>query len=108
MEQEFGPKTAKAIRDSLGTPGNDETVDGCGRYSVCGIQAEDIITDVMERVAAAEGYFVADAWDVGNALKYLLRAGKKDNLDEELGKAENYLHHCRTGEWLAEGKDTRC
>lgn len=40
------------------------------------------------------------AWDVGNALKYLLRAGRKDALSEELGKAENYLHHALTGEWL--------
>lgn len=51
-------------------------------------------------VEAARLEAMAQAWDVGNALKYLLRAGRKDALDIELGKAENYLHHALTGEWL--------
>lgn len=29
-----------------------------------------------------------------------MRGGRKDALDIELGKAENYLHHALTGEWL--------
>lgn len=77
-----------------------EKVDGRGRYEVCGIQAQEIIVDVMERVDSAEGFGMSQALDVGNALKYLLRAGRKDALDIELGKAENYLHHALTGEWL--------
>lgn len=79
-----------------------EKVDGRERYSLCGgaVKAEDVIADVMERVESAEGFGMAQAWDVGNALKYLLRAGRKDALDIELGKAENYLHHALTGEWL--------
>lgn len=77
-----------------------EKVDGRERYEVCGIQAEDIIADVMERVESAEGFGMSQAWDVGNALKYLLRAGRKDALSEELGKAENYLHHALTGQWI--------
>lgn len=79
-----------------------EKVDGSDRYSLCGgtVSAEDVIADVMERVESAEGFGMSQAWAVGNALKYLLRAGKKDALDTELGKAENYLHHALTGEWL--------
>ena len=80
-----------------------DEVDGRDRYDVCGIQAERIISDVMERVESAEGYGMAQAWDVGNAIKYLLRAGRKDARSEELGKAENYLHHARTGGWIGEG-----
>lgn len=87
-----------------------EKVDGRERYEVRGIQAEDIIADVMERVESAEGFGMSQAWDVGNALKYLLRAGRKDALSEELGKAENYLHHALTGEWLESNdrKETKC
>lgn len=79
-----------------------EKVDGRERYSLCGgaVKAEDVIADVMGRAESAEGFGMAQAWDVGNALKYLLRAGRKDALDIELGKAENYLHHALTGEWL--------
>lgn len=77
-------------------------IDGRDRYLLCGgsVKAEDVIADVMERVESSEGFGMAQTWDVGNALKYLLRAGRKDALDIELGKAENYLHHARTGEWL--------
>ncbi|MDY5560657.1 MAG: DUF3310 domain-containing protein [Collinsella sp.] len=74
-------------------------IDGRGRYGVCGIQAEDVISEVMERVYERTDSAMA-AWDVANALKYLLRLGRKDGLETELGKAENYLHHARTGEWL--------
>lgn len=79
-----------------------EKVDGRERYSLCGgaVKADDVIADVMGRVESAEGFGMSQAWDVGNALKYLLRAGRKDALDIELGKAENYLHHALTGEWL--------
>lgn len=81
-----------------------EKVDGRERYSMCGgaVKAEDVISEVMERVESADGYGMAQAWDVGNALKYLLRAGRKDAMGIELGKAENYLHHARTGKWIGE------
>ena len=38
---------------------------------------------------------------LGNAAKYLLRAGKKDgnSKDQDLSKAEQYIHRARTGEW---------
>ena len=76
-----------------------ESVDGRDRYNVGGIKAEDVIVRVMDRVFESCGLMFT-AWDVGNALKYLLRLGKKDDVEIELGKAENYLHHARTGRWL--------
>lgn len=81
-----------------------EKVDGRERHPLCGgaVKAEDAIADVMERVESAEGFGMARAWDVGNALKCLLRAGRKGALDIEPGKAENYLHRALTGEWLSE------
>lgn len=79
-------------------------IDGRGRYDVCGIQAEDVISEVMERVYERTDSAMA-AWDVANALKYLLRLGRKDGLETELGKAENYLHHARTGKWIGEEND---
>lgn len=88
-----------------------EKVDGHDRYTLRGgVKAEDVIADVMERVESVEGFGMSQAWDVGNALKYLLRAGRKDALDIELGKAENYLHHAITGQWLEsnERKETEC
>lgn len=81
-----------------------EKVDGRERYEVRGIQAEDIIAEVMECLAP-ETDGMAPVWDVGNALKYLLRIGGKDPWTIEAGKAENYLHHARIGKWIGEGND---
>ena len=39
---------------------------------------------------------------VSFAVKHLLRAGLKDDVDVELKKAEDYLHKARTGDWLEE------
>lgn len=85
-----------------------ETVDGTARYSLGGIAAEDVIAAVMARALRAscgpggrpDAERAAFAWDVGNALKYLLRLGAKDSLAVEVAKAENYLHHARTGRWM--------
>lgn len=42
------------------------------------------------------------AWDVAIALKSIFMAGRVEEPEEELRKAENYLHHARTGEWIGE------
>lgn len=77
-----------------------ESVDGSGRYTLdCGAKAEDVIAEIMGRVYWASDSAAA-AWDVANALKYLLRIGRKDGWAVEIAKAENYLHHASTGEWL--------
>jgi hypothetical protein len=49
-----------------------------------------------------EHYCNVRAMWVSFAVKHLLRAGLKDDVDIELLKAENYLHKARTGEWLDE------
>lgn len=77
-----------------------ESVDGRARYTLdCGVGAEDVIAEILERVHEASGSPAA-AWDVANAIKYLLRIGRKDGWAVEVAKAENYLHHALTGEWL--------
>jgi hypothetical protein len=77
-----------------------EQVSGKARYSLSGgVETEDVIACVMANAFMSTGDMYK-AWDVGNALKYLLRFGRKDGCDVELGKAENYIHHARTGEWL--------
>ena len=44
------------------------------------------------------------AYDIGTAVKYQCRAGLKpdNNWKDDIRKAENYLHHARTGEWIKE------
>ena len=44
------------------------------------------------------------AYDIGTAVKYQCRAGLKpdNNWKDDIRKAENYLHHARTGEWRKE------
>ena len=41
------------------------------------------------------------AYNIGLAIKYLLRLGLKEgeSWEEDVAKAENYLHRARTGEW---------
>lgn len=34
------------------------------------------------------------------AIKHLTRLGKKNEIDSELSKTENYLHRSRTGKWI--------
>lgn len=42
------------------------------------------------------------AYMIGNALKYIMRAGTKPNEDwkDDVAKAENYLHRALKGEWI--------
>ena len=58
--------------------------------------------DVIEAVISRETLSRPVAYCVGNALKYILRAGNKPNASkwEDLAKAENYLHRARTGAWM--------
>lgn len=37
---------------------------------------------------------------VAQALRYLLRAGRKGIADIDLQKAENYIHRALTGQWI--------
>lgn len=67
-------------------------------YKLGGFEAIDVIS----RVINSDDLTPDQVFAVGNALKYLLRLGRKDEVDKELFKAENYLHRARTGRWLEE------
>ena len=64
--------------------------------------------EYMEYVAkcqADNGLPISKVVDISLALKYLSsRLGAKDNVDTELEKAEQYIHHARTGQWLPNEK----
>lgn len=66
-------------------------------YDKCGIETINIIESVVSR----ENIPRKPAYCIGNAIKYLLRLGLKDgeSWEEDVAKAENYLHRARTGEW---------
>lgn len=53
--------------------------------------------DIIERVV--EGLPPDRAYSLGQVLRYCLRAGKKDDMDVELGKANNYAHRLVSGHW---------
>lgn len=58
--------------------------------------------EILEAVVRREALPRAAAYCVGNALKYLLRAGNKpgESWKDDIAKAENYLHRALTGVWL--------
>lgn len=53
--------------------------------------------DIIEMVV--EGLPPDKAYSLGQVLRYCLRAGKKDDIDVELGKANNYAHRLVYGHW---------
>nr|UWD61181.1 MAG: protein of unknown function DUF3310 [Bacteriophage sp.] len=53
--------------------------------------------DIIERVV--EGLPPDRAYSLGQVLRYCLRAGRKDDIDVELGKANNYAHRLVFGHW---------
>lgn len=53
--------------------------------------------DIIERVV--EGLPPDKAYSLGQVLRYCLRAGKKDDIGVELGKASNYAHRLVFGHW---------
>ena len=68
-------------------------------YLSAGIETISLIEDIMERqnIPSVKRYMI------GNALKYLIRIGKKtQQYEDDLLKAEDYLHRARTGEWLTQ------
>jgi len=62
-----------------------------------GVESIAIIEAFMEmdsQLTPAQKYLCA------TALKYLLRVGRKDSVEIDLQKAENYIHRARTGNWI--------
>lgn len=74
-----------------------------GHYQFDKFEAEDVIEALFKH----SEYFLSSVqhWCVGNALKYLLRLGRKGFIEEDLYKAEDYLHRARTGKWIGEDVD---
>lgn len=56
--------------------------------------------ELIEQVVNRDNLPPSAAYCIGNALKYILRAGKKTpDWKEDISKAENYLHRAIHGEW---------
>lgn len=53
--------------------------------------------DIIERVV--EGLPPDRAYSLGQVLRHCLRAGGKDDMDVELGKADSYAHRLVYGHW---------
>lgn len=69
--------------------GHDDAVHHPSHYASGRFEVIDIIEDQL-------GFAGLRGFCLGNALKYICRAGKKDKSKtlEDLEKAEWYLHHC--------------
>lgn len=59
--------------------------------------------EIIEKVV--DGLPADKAYSLGQVLRYCLRAGKKDDIETELGKANNYAHRLVYGRWR--GKDMK-
>ncbi|MEM8971739.1 MAG: DUF3310 domain-containing protein [Pseudomonadota bacterium] len=54
----------------------------------------------IEPIEAIEAWGLG--FNLGNAIKYIARAGRKGNRRSDLIKAANYAYREATGEWLPE------
>jgi len=52
-----------------------------------GVEAKDIIACVLREIP---GLTAEQGWYLSNILKYRLRAGKKDSLEQDIAKADQY------------------
>lgn len=61
---------------------------------------------IIEAIVGRDEIPRKPAYSIGNAVKYMLRCGAKhgERWQEDVAKAENYLHRARTGEWMKEAK----
>ena len=60
---------------------------------------EAMETAILAGIPAPHHAAVLRNLSIAMAVKYLLRCGSKGAPEEELRKAENYLHRARTGRW---------
>ena len=61
-------------------------------------EAIKIISEVLEY--SCGDLSVTQQFCLGNALKYMLRAGKKSNTLDDIRKDRNYLNFLLEGEWI--------
>lgn len=85
----------------MATKTNFEKVKG-KHYEIGNIETIRIIECIVGRDEIPR----KPAYAIGNAVKYLLRCGAKngERWQEDVAKAENYLHRARTGEWMKEAR----
>ena len=67
-------------------------------------QTIDVIEEFLESRYDSRLLTAKQKYSIGNAIKYLSRAGLKGSTPEDaitdLKKAENYIHRAITGEWI--------
>ena len=70
-----------------------ETVDSPGWYVGHGVETIDKVEAVVDGLPAREAFLL------GQVVRYVDRAGRKDEADIDLGKANNYAHRLVGGKW---------
>lgn len=74
-----------------------ETVDSPAWYTSGGVETVEKVEAVVDGLPAKDAYLL------GQVIRYCDRAGKKDEADIDLGKANNYAHRLVSGEWRDHG-----
>lgn len=70
-----------------------ETVDSPAWYTSGGVETIEKVEAVVEGLPAREAYLL------GQVVRYVDRAGRKDEAAIDLGKANNYAHRLVSGKW---------
>ena len=70
-----------------------------------GIEPIEVIEDLIMRQWQKNCVPPQAMYSIGNALKYLLRAGLKEGqpYHKDLDKAMNYIHRAKSGKWVNDG-----
>lgn len=76
-----------------------ESVSGQSRYDGGELEAI-VVIEALGVLLARRGVDPKKIYHLQQVVRYIWRLGAKDAMDTELGKAENYIHRARTGEWL--------
>ena len=71
----------------------NDMVNHPAHYESDGIETIAIVEAIVDGIPGKQAFFL------GNVLKYALRAGKKDDAETDLAKANNFAHRLCTGEW---------
>ena len=70
-----------------------ETVDSPGWYTSGGVETIEKVEAVVDGLPARDAYLL------GQIVRYVDRAGRKDPAQIDLGKANNYAHRLVGGKW---------
>lgn len=91
---------AVGVADGRGTGGeadpggqSTETVDSPSWYTAGAVETIDKVEAVVDGLPARDAYLL------GQVVRYVDRAGMKDEAAVDLGKANNYAHRLVRGKW---------